>query len=231
MDDIAFASGAIRVGAGGNALEALGYGTLILSRSDLVPESALFPSLQVHGTKVLEVSTNSHGTDSCDGLATSSAYFKIGVRTADCVPILLCSKTNPLCSAIHGGWRGLTQGILDSARAWFASRGSPGRQLAALIGPAISAVPFEVGPEVVSAVYGKSCGLTKLQADRCWTQGQGDRCHVDLQLLSLYQLENFGIEASAVSIDRRCTYRDLEFYSYRREGKVGSNHSLIWIQD
>ena len=114
---------------------------------------------QVHRCGVVEA-----GEDvvAADGLWTTTPGFPIGVRVADCVPILLAgllASGTPWVAALHAGWRGATGhgdaepggGILRRGVARFQALGGHPGDLAWALGPAILACHFEVGPEVIDA--------------------------------------------------------------------------------
>ena len=48
-----------------------------------------------------------------DGLVTREKDLLLSVRTADCVPVLLCDKSKTVCAAVHAGWRGTVGGITN----------------------------------------------------------------------------------------------------------------------
>ena len=73
------------------------------------------------------------------------------VLTADCLPILLCDAKGDSIAAIHGGWRGLLNGILENSLAKL-----PKSRLMAWLGPAIGPQCFEVGAEVRAAFLAKN---------------------------------------------------------------------------
>ena len=77
------------------------------------------------------------------------------VRTADCLPVLLCSTDGAEIAAAHAGWRGLAAGVIERlSRKW---RMDPA-DLLVWLGPAISQPAFEVGDEVKEAfVTGSMC--------------------------------------------------------------------------
>ncbi len=41
-----------------------------------------------------------------DALITTEKGLALGVKTADCVPVLIANKSGDLVSAVHAGWRG-----------------------------------------------------------------------------------------------------------------------------
>ena len=137
-----------------------------------------------------------------------------GVRTADCVPILIADRRSGAVAAVHSGWKGT---VLNAAgagvRALRALVGDRGDLLAA-IGPHIEACCFEVGADVAAELAGcSSLGEAAVIA--------GTPLHVDLRRIVRAQLVAEGIEAAAIDDVRGCTVGDAaRFHSYRRDGQV-----------
>lgn len=104
---------------------------------------------QVHGIRVVQPS-RLRGLPA-DGLwLPAEGRGAIGVRTADCIPVLLAGPDDSV-AAIHAGWRGVAGRIVER---WLAARrraGVAGPWVAAL-GPAADGCCYEVGPEVAAAV-------------------------------------------------------------------------------
>ena len=137
-----------------------------------------------------------------------------GVRTADCVPILIADRTSGAVAAIHSGWKGtVANAAAAGVRALRDLIGDRGDLLAA-IGPHIETCCFEVGPEVAAELAA------------CSTLGEaavipGAKAHVDLRAIVRAQLEAEGIGATAIDDVRGCTVGDRErFHSFRRDGQV-----------
>lgn len=70
------------------------------------------------------------------------------VMTADCLPVLLCNEQGTVVGAVHAGWRGLCDGVIEAAAR--AMEVAP-QNLMAWLGPAIGQEAFEVGDEVRAA--------------------------------------------------------------------------------
>jgi purine-nucleoside/S-methyl-5'-thioadenosine phosphorylase / adenosine deaminase len=184
-----------------------------------VPSARLYFLSQVHGVAV-QVLTGDVDRDvvlRAVGDITLSRVPGVacGVRTADCVPILIADRTSGAVAAIHSGWKGtVANAAAAGVRALRALVGGEGDLLAA-IGPHIEACCFEVGPDVAAELAGcSSLGASAVIA--------GDKPHVSLRAIVRAQLEAEGIGADAIDDVRGCTVGDRErFHSYRRDGKIG----------
>jgi hypothetical protein len=180
---------------------------------------------QIHGTTVLL--DESVGADSeADGIFSLKGC--VAVRTADCLPILLGDKKSRLVMALHAGWRGLTQGIIEEGIKVASKNGAHPSSLSVVLGPAISCGCFEVGPEVIEALCSEGFGLETAQQAYCMIKGQEDRWHVDMAMAAVFSLVNLGVLPEDIAVDRRCTVCDEELNSFRREGTKRGNN-INWI--
>lgn len=126
---------------------------------------------QVHGPRVICAHEyKGDPPENADGLWTMKSGQLIGVRVADCVPILLAglAQGRPWVAALHGGWRGVVKGILREGVRAFIDQGGKSSDLYYAFGPSIQACCFEVGPEVVAECQKDLAfdpSLAKIQAD------------------------------------------------------------------
>ncbi len=184
------------------------------------PASLPSPRLsQVHGCGVVEATG---AVQEGDGIWTTEPGLRIGVRVADCVPILLAGPlpSGPWASALHAGWRGATAGILREGVAVYARLGGDPLDLAWALGPAIQACHFEVGDEVIAAAA----------ADPAWHEGlrhEGSRgkAHLDLHGFLRAQALDLGMDARRDGSIGLCTLCQRELlWSYR----AGDTQARQW---
>ena len=173
---------------------------------------------QVHGTRIVVAAQHRVPIDA-DGSQTTQAGVICAVMTADCLPVLLCDRQGSSVAAVHAGWRGLVEGVLEAG---VKAMHRPAEQLLAWIGPAIGPQAFEVGDEVREA-------FVRLDpaADTAFVR-RGERWLADLSALARLRLHSVGV--AEVYGGQRCTYSEPEhFFSYRRDGRTGRQASLIWL--
>ena len=189
---------------------------------------------QIHGTDIIAAGAGTASTAEerthADGVFTTQRGGRVAVKTADCVPILCCDReTRHFAMAVHAGRRGLLAGIVARAFGCLEAQGLSAHNTLWAIGPAIGAAAYEVSPAEVEALHANDAGLSKEQAALCLSKGHNDRWHLDLQLIAVLQLLNFGIAAAQLSTIRICTYNTAElFYSFRFDkGHLGSNWSYV----
>ncbi len=98
-----------------------------------------------------------HVADDVDGHATAQPGLLLGVTVADCVPVYVAARDGRAWALLHAGWRGVAAGILERGVGQLASRtGLGAADLAVHLGVGICGDCYEVGPEVVRAVEGRT---------------------------------------------------------------------------
>ena len=87
-----------------------------------------------------------------DAIVSDDPSSAVGVRVADCAPVLLADRRRGAVGAVHAGWRGTFQeAAAAGVEAMTREFGSEPRDLVAAIGPCLGPCCGEVGPEVVEA--------------------------------------------------------------------------------
>lgn len=93
---------------------------------------------QVHGSLVVAVNGPCHREQEADGLLTSTVNLAVGVRIADCQPILLWAPIQGVVGLVHAGWKGLSKGVVGAALKSMQNQwGISGGDLYACIGPCL----------------------------------------------------------------------------------------------
>lgn len=182
---------------------------------------------QVHGNdvQVLHSAARTGAPALGDALVTRVPGTAVAIKAADCVPVLLADPASGAVAGTHAGWRGTLVRVVEAAAgALAAEAGVPPSRFRAVIGPAIRACCFEVGPEVVSAFREQGHDVDRF-ALRSRAAG---RPHLDLVLANRLQLLAAGLPEDAIEDTGLCTRCQPVFHSYRREGPgVGRNWSVV----
>ncbi len=190
---------------------------------------------QVHSADVRTVRDTEDArrdTEHCDALVTNMPHLLLGVKTADCVPIILGDERNGACAAVHAGWRGTLASILSRAlERMRAEYGTRAEDVRAAIGPAAGACCYEVGAEVIEAFSTKFPNSNHL-----FTPTRAGHALVDLQRANREQLIASGIAPGRIHTAPLCTMcRTDLFFSYRREkilhGRTGRLMAVIGRQE
>ena len=162
---------------------------------------------QIHSATVHVPSGTSGGHwPEGDALTTREPGQWIGVRTADCVPLLFADTENRAVAAVHAGWRGT---LADIARATLRTMqetwGTKPEHVVAAIGPCIGECCFEVGPEVAEQ-FSQQFGHETLPS------------YIDLVEANLKQLLAAGLSPERLDAADLCTMCEEEdFHSWRRD--------------
>ncbi|EJN8559335.1 peptidoglycan editing factor PgeF [Vibrio alginolyticus] len=175
---------------------------------------------QTHSTIVAQANEPTTQVLDADGVFTSSSHAVCSAMTADCLPVLLTNTQGTQVAAVHAGWRGLANGIVENALALFSG------EVIAWLGPAIGPQAFEVGEDVLQAFVDFDS-----QANQAFAPRDIDgKWLADMSVLATQRLNRAGV--TQVFDSGLCTYQDkASFYSYRRDGKTGRQATFIWIED
>ncbi len=174
---------------------------------------------QVHSTTVWQAE---HGSTQrvADAIIARSRQTVCAVLTADCLPLLLCSQNGAEIAAIHAGWRGLAQGIIQNTiRQMQTSAG----QLMVWMGPAIGPDAYEVDQPVYERFVDQNPALAS-----CFASARAGHWQMDIYAIARQILKQQGV--TQIYGGEHCTYTEKElFFSHRRDGTTGRMASLIWI--
>jgi len=198
---------------------------------------ALAGCWQVHGSDVRVVKNqidakpaeDEHGdTVYCDAIVSDAAGVLAGVKTADCVPILIGDSETGAFAAVHAGWRGTVAEVVTKALSRMTTDyKTKASDVVVAIGPAAGACCYEVGSEVIDAFgdrFAPSIDLFKAT--------RAEHACVDLVKANRVQLTAVGVKEEKIYSAPLCTMcRTDLFFSYRREknlyGKVGRLMSVV----
>lgn len=186
---------------------------------------------QVHDDTIKTVGTPAdigNSEDRADALISRLDGVLVGVKTADCVPVLIGDPRTGAFAAIHAGWRGTVLSIVKKTVAELGGTfGADPRNMVCAIGPAASGRCYEIGQDVISAFAGNfSAGEKYFSATR-----EGHAL-VDLHHANADQLIDAGVSADNIYTAPYCTMERTDlFFSYRVEkkkyGKTGRLLSVI----
>ena len=102
----------------------------------------------MHSATVLPISQPGN-YDSCDGLVTSTPNLWLFVKVADCVPVILVDPQKNIVAALHAGWRGSLERIVENGIQLMVQEfGTEPADITAYIGPSASVCCYEIGQEV-----------------------------------------------------------------------------------
>jgi YfiH family protein len=176
---------------------------------------------QVHGRGVAIARKGRQGTwlrPEADVIISDDSRAAIGVRVADCAPILLADTRSGAVAAVHAGWRGTVRGAavvaVEAMAREFAA--DPGDLIAA-IGPCLGPCCGEVGVEVVQAF--RDAGHGDADIARWLAPGASGRPHLDLWGANRDHLAAAGVPKANIHIAALCTKTHADtFHSFRAHG-------------
>src|SRR4051794_31462714 len=192
---------------------------------------------QVHGAEVRTVlsvedakpAENTLGeTVYCDVIVSAAKGVLAGVKTADCVPILIGDPVTGAFAAVHAGWRGtLATAVIAGVERLAKEYDSRPQDLRVAIGAAAGPCCYEVGSEVIEAFTSKFADGEKL-----FTPTRPGHALVDLLKANRDQLISTGVKPERIHTAPLCTMcRTDLFFSYRKEksvhGKVGRLMAVV----
>lgn len=204
------------------------------TRRDSVLPYPVVQGHQVHGSQVAIIDRpdmTREDLEGYDAFITDLPGVAIGVRTADCVPILLSDPIHRVIAAVHSGWKGTVLKIARSAINLMGERfGTIPADLQAVIGPAVGPKSFQVGEDVAEKFRAAGFPMTMI-----WSfEGPGDGSpmsgghHIDLFQANRWILEECGVRPDNIQVHDIDTYLDPAFFSARREGtQCGRNINAI----
>ena len=202
-----------------------------------VEDDRLLMPHQVHRTEIvvvdeallrLPVEERALRLEGVDALMTDVAGVCIGVSTADCIPVLLYDKKLRAVCAIHAGWRGTVQRIVEKSVQRMAEvYGTQPCDIIAQIGPGIHLESFEVGDEVYDAFA--QAGFDMEPISRKFPQHDGEspshstllpsKWHIDLPECNRLQMVKAGVAENKITVSPVCTFEQSDmFFSARRLG-------------
>jgi len=190
----------------------------------------IFLVKQIHSNKFIFLNKNSNiksRSVNADAIITEKKNFPIAILTADCVPLLIFDKRRKMIAAIHAGWRGAYNGIIQKVIRFMLSKGCKKDDMVVAIGPSISIKSYEVKKQF------KSKFIKKDKKNIKFFKSKNNKIYFDLpsyakKQVKLNQIENINL----LNID---TFnKKNNFFSARRSLRLnhndyGRNISIIVI--
>lgn len=206
-------------------------------------EKSIVSLPQIHSTLVHKVDASHKGAGyynrdfdamdirEGDGYITNIRGVTLGVKSADCVPILFEATDGDGkiigVGAVHAGWRGTVGKIAEvCVNKLISEYGAKSETIRACIGPCIHKCCFEVGDDVKDAVFAMGEDFWKF----CPESGKNDgKYFCDLVSVNRHVLLLAGLLPENIDIIDECTCCHPEkYYSHRySKGLRGTMLSVI----
>jgi polyphenol oxidase len=204
----------------------------LIEKAFTIPTGRLVLMDQVHGERIFIVDGDGHPPDSipeCDGLITDRPGVALGIRTADCVPLLFVDPIRRVIGVAHAGWRGTVLDIAAKMVDLFENRfSSRAEELLIAIGPAIGVCCYQVDAPVYDALSSRPGAEGFLHP--CKEPG---RWMLDLVSANRIELQKQGVPADNISVAGFCTAcRRGLFFSHRAShGCTGRQVNFIMVRE
>ena len=168
---------------------------------------------QIHSAEVVEVKTPwpREAAPRADGMVTTAPGIALGVLAADCAPVLLADAKAGVIGACHAGWRGALAGVVERTVEAMQGRGARLERIAAVVGPSIGKLSYEVGPEFPAPFL----AADPADADLFKPAARADHRLFDLPGYILRRLHRLGV-GSAAATGGDTAAEERRFFSYRR---------------
>ncbi len=162
---------------------------------------------QVHSADVLLIDTVPTTPPQVDAVITKTPNLNLTVKTADCAPVLLVDTQAKIIAAVHAGWKGAFQGIIESTVLKMVELGCNPVHMIAAVGPHIQKQSFEID----SAMF----ALFPKTETHFFTPTDSTHYLFDFDSYVIHRLHRAGItQIDTIPID---TYTSSNYNSYRRE--------------
>lgn len=188
--------------------------------------------LQTHSTNVAIVTSESDDFPETDALITFIPNLTIGIKTADCVPILIYASDIKGIAAIHAGWKGSLNGIVEKTVNLLIEQGASPTNMFVTFGPSISKKNYEVDQTLADKFI--DAGFSDYVN---YPLGKEQKPHLDLQGINMERLLQRGVKTDNIYLNPDCTYATTDnngeylYQSYRRDGeKAGRILTTIKIR-
>lgn len=176
---------------------------------------------QVHGIAICDA--DSIGADElpeADAFVVRKPRIACAIQVADCMPVVLTTRAADVIAIAHAGWRGLAQGVLESA---LQAMHSPPQDVLAWLGPAIGPRVYEVGTEVREAFLAADA-----EAQSAFLPTRPGHWLLDLYAIARQRLARCAV--TSVHGGSFCTYTERErFFSFRRDRTSERMAALAWL--
>lgn len=193
----------------------------VVARALKVGDGQLVTAHQVHSADVVEVTEvwPLEGRLKVDGMVSRAKGIALGILTADCGPVLFVDQAAAVIGCCHAGWKGALTGVTDTTVVAMEKLGAKRDNIIAVIGPTISQVAYEVGPEFPKLFLEKSSAHGAFFKHSV----KAEHFMFDLPGYLRERLKSIGLKS--VHDLALCTYSDeSRFYSYRRATHRGETN-------
>ncbi len=184
----------------------------------------LYLPRQEHTDRVILVEKDFEEPVVADGVITLKRSLLLGVRVADCLPVLVYAPEVQAVGAVHAGWRGTAQAILRHAIRMLVDMGQPVEDILLAFGPSIRGCCYRVGPEVVEAI-------SKVTPQGDFIKKGPQVFNIDILKANILQAIDEGIREENIWVSEDCTCcSNGRYFSYRRDRTIQRQGGYIGLR-
>jgi YfiH family protein len=155
-----------------------------------------------------------------DAVITDVSNMFVGIRTADCIPILILDQRKRVISAIHAGRQGTALHITTKVL----------RKMGEEFGCSPEDLLIALGPSVGSCCYEIDEGVFHPEWEVFSTRSGKGKWMVDLARINVAHMKNEGSREEQIHWVDLCTGCHVDtLFSHRKEGRTGRQLSFIGI--
>ena len=144
-----------------------------------------------------------------DGMATDNPDILLGIKTADCAPVLMADYKHGIIGAAHAGWRGAYKGVVENVLRLMLKNGAQKQDIAVAIGPCMQQNSFEVREDMMSVF------LEQSPENMRYFKKDEQKYYFNLSGYLIDKIHKFGVENVTDSGIDTYTAKD-EYFSFRR---------------
>ena len=190
----------------------------LVSKNLKIENKYLILMNQTHSNKVKIIEKdNKKVRINADALITKSDNLALGVLTADCAPILVYESEKKIIGAIHAGWKGAVNSIIENVVKKIREMGGNSEKITACVGPCIGLKSYEVKEDFYFEFKKKS-----KNSESFFSKNKDGLLYFDLRGFVTKKFSDNGIfQVDNINVDS--FNRSKDYFSHRRAKKLGEN--------
>lgn len=146
-----------------------------------------------------------------DAIFCRNHNFILGVKTADCLPILFFDKKEKIIGVAHAGWKGTQRRIAQKSIKLILEKGGTIKNLVIAFGPCINTCCYNVDKKRALMF------MQEFGQDKNIILERDNKYFFNLPRANYIQLIDLGIKQEQISVFPFCTFcQDKLFFSFRR---------------
>ena len=152
----------------------------------------------------------------------------IGIKTADCTPVLAVGNNRGVVMALHCGWRGAYDGLLSFGIKRMLEKGEKLDSIELAMGPAAQIGCYEVSADLAEKFETKLRSLINASEENLVSRVEAGKSFLSVSSYLEMEAISLGINNQNIAVSEDCTILEKKFFSYRRE-KDDSGRQLSFI--